>query len=207
MNKSTKAKSDLAVTVARNAGALIEELTEQGQDQAGMKRMFATCVDAKMIVDALSWRLHDMTDEKRERTVQALLMVADYVRETKNPQANAEEVWVVETMVLRILDQFNNYVNYESKHYRNPLNLTGFVSFIVGAAGTIAAFIEKGYYRIATTSEKKFFKEWRQRPTKKSDELPARGVFTNPWSESDVYRLADEAREKATADDKKPCAR
>jgi hypothetical protein len=41
----------------------------------------------------------------------------------------------------------------------------------------------------------------------KSDELPARGVFTNPWSESDVYRLADEAREKATADDKKPCAR
>ena len=134
-------------------------------------------------------------------------MVADYVQDTKNPQANAEEVWVVETMVLRILDQFNNYVNYDSQHYRNPLNLTGFVSFIAGVAGTIAAFIEKGYDRVATTSEKKFYKEWRQRPTKKSDELPARGVFTNPWSESDVYRLADEAREKATAEDKKPCAR
>src|SRR5450756_1878907 len=136
-----------------------------------------------------------------------LLMVADYVQDTKNPQANAEEVWVVETMVLRILDQFNNYVNYESQHYRNPLNLTGFVSFIVGAAGTIAAFIEKGYDRIATTSEKKFFKEWRQRPVKESDVLPSHGVFTNTWSESDVYRLADTAREKATADDKKPCAR
>jgi hypothetical protein len=207
MTKSTKAKSELAVTVARNAGALIEELTEQGQNQAGMKQMFGTCVDARMIVEAMSWRLHDMTDEKRERTVQALRMVADYVQDTKNPQANAEEVWVVETMVLRILDQFNNYVTYESQHYRNPLNLTGFVSFIIGAAGTIAAFIEKGYDRVATTSEKKLYKEWRQRPTKKSDELPARGVFTNPWSESDVYRLADEAREKATAEDKKPCAR
>ena len=90
MTNSTKEKSEFAVTVARNAGALIEELTEQGQDQASMKKMFATCVDARMIVEAMSWRLHDMTDEKRERTVQALLMLADYVQDTKNPQANAE---------------------------------------------------------------------------------------------------------------------
>jgi phage major head subunit gpT-like protein len=99
LTKSTKGKRELAVTVARNASALIEELTEQGQDQAGMKKMFATCVDARMIVGALSWHLHDMTDEKRERTVQALLMLADYVQDTKNPQAIAEEVWVVETML------------------------------------------------------------------------------------------------------------
>jgi hypothetical protein len=99
MTTSTKGKSELAVSVARNAGALVEELAEQGQDQAGMRKMFAACVDARMIVDALSWRLYDMTDEKRERTVQALRMLADYVQDTKNPQANAEDVWVVETMV------------------------------------------------------------------------------------------------------------
>ena len=52
-----------------------------------------------MIVGALSWRLHDMADEKRKRTAQALLMLADYVQDTKSPQANAEEKWVVETMV------------------------------------------------------------------------------------------------------------
>ena len=29
----------------------------------------------------------------------ALLMLADYVQDTKDPQANAQEVWGVETMV------------------------------------------------------------------------------------------------------------
>ena len=51
------------------------------------------------LIEELSWHLHDMTDEKRERTVQALRMLADYVQDTKDPQANAQEVWVVETMV------------------------------------------------------------------------------------------------------------
>jgi hypothetical protein len=50
MTTSTKGKSELAVTVARNAGALIEELTEQGQDQAGMRKMFARQNDRGRLV-------------------------------------------------------------------------------------------------------------------------------------------------------------
>ena len=35
----------------------------------------------------------------------ALLMLADYVQDTKDPQANAQEVWGVETMVLHIIER------------------------------------------------------------------------------------------------------
>ena len=206
MSKSTKTQSEFVVAMVRETGEQIVQLTDQGYDQAGLEKMCSTCAATKAIMDPLGWFLRDMTDEKREKLLDGLMKVVGYVREYKDPRARIEQECDELDRMRDILTRFNEYVNDESQYYRNPFDLTGFVSFIVQAAGTIAASIEEGYDRVATTSKEKLMKEWQGRPTKESDKLP-RGVSTRPWFDSDVYRLADEAREKATADDKKPCAR
>src|ERR1035441_8134196 len=92
--------------------------------------MFTICDDARKILDSMLWRMADnWTPAERERTVKALLLMADYVQDTKNPKEMATDAWVVEVFVMRILEQFHSYEAYEAKNYNNPLSLAGFASF------------------------------------------------------------------------------
>ena len=179
MSKSTKTESEFVVAMVRETGEQIVQLTEQGYDQANLENMCSKCAAAEVIADSLDWFLRDMTNEKREILLEGLMMVVEYVRENKDPRARIAEAYVELARMRDILTRFNEYVNDESQYYRNPFDLTGFVSFIVQAAGTIAASIEEGYDRVATTSKEKLKKNWQKRPTKESDKLPL-GVLTDP---------------------------
>ena len=179
MSKSTKTESEYAVAVVRETGEQIVQLTEQGYDQANLENMCSKCAAAEVIADSLDWFLRDMTDEKREKLLDGLMKVVGFVREYKDPRARIEQECDELDRMRDILTRFNEYVNDESQYYRNPFDLMGFVSFIVQAAGTIAASIEEGYDRVATTSKEKLKKNWQKRPTKESDKLPL-GVLTDP---------------------------
>jgi hypothetical protein len=204
MRRDTQQKAEFVMKVACDAVAVIQDYVEQGRTEAEIRQVFVPCSEAKTTLESMGYRLNRMDEEKRARFVAALEMLTDYIRNTRDPAAAAEETWVVETVIVQILDKFGSYQSYEAKHYNNPLNLLGFVSFITEATATISELIAKGYIKVAGSSEKKLEKEWENRPyNPKVDVLPDKGVYTNEWSMSDINRLAEKAQKDARAYDKK----
>ena len=205
MKRSGKQQSEFAIKVAGDAVGVIQDLVDQGHTQDEIQEMFTICDDARKILDSMLWRMADnWTPAERERTVKALLLMADYVQDTKNPKEMATDAWVVEVFVMRILEQFHSYEAYEAKNYHNPLSLAGFASFFVEACDQISKFVARGFYKVARTSEKKYLAEWKNRPfNEKVEALPDHHVYSEEWESQDIYRLAIDARETARADDKK----
>jgi len=205
MKRSGKQQSEFAVKVACDAVGVIQDLTDQGRTPAEIQEMFTICDDARKILDNMLWRMADnWTPAERERTVKALLLMADYVQDTKNPKEMATDAWVVEVFVMRVLEQFHAYEAYEAKNYHNPLTLPGFASFITESCDKISKFIARGFYKVTRTSEKKYVAEWNHRPfNEKTEVMPPTSVYSEEWEHQDIYRLAIQTRETARADDKK----
>ena len=78
MKRSGKQQSEFAVKVACDAVGVIQDLTDQGRTPAEIQEMFTICDDARKILDNMLWRMADnWTPAERERTVKALLLMAD----------------------------------------------------------------------------------------------------------------------------------
>jgi hypothetical protein len=205
MSKPVDSKAKFNMKVACDAVEVIQDSLEKGSCEAEIYARFSVCAEAKSLLDTMSYRLRrNIDDANRTRLLEALEILSEFIRNTKDPGGAAEETWVVETLVVQMLNSFDSYMAYEAKYYQNPLNLMGFVSFFTEAAAVISGFIARGYITVACSSDKKTDKEWNNRPFNPTvDVLPGHGVYTNEWTMSDISRLAEDARKKQCADDKK----
>lgn len=180
------------VGVVRESVALVREMVGAGEQPAQILDFAERAVNAKAVLESVTWRIHDSGD--LQIWITATRDALNFLESHKDPKADAIDAFTVETFVGEMIRSFQNYQNWEHEK-KNPWTLDQWLGSFEGAAGMLEANLASGFECVVTGSSKRH-REWSGRMLPEVATVP-QDMSKRRFETQDVAGYARTIREKA----------
>ena len=187
-----RAAGERLAGVVRESVALIRELVDGGNQAPEILAFADRAVNAKAIVESITWRIRDPGD--LDLWITATRDALNFLESHKDPKEDVAGAFQVEAFVGEITRSFQNYQLWESDK-KVPWTLDQWLGSFEGAAAVLESNLASGFECMVSGTSKRH-REWAGRMLKETDAVP-KDMSKRRFETQDVSGYARIIRAKA----------